>query len=164
MTWRDAEIEGPIAGRAQEAIARQEAIFRNTFVESLGVRIEEARPGFAVATAVAGPKFLHPGDYGHGGAIAGLGDTAAAWATFPALDDDHTHTTIEFKCNFLRAVVPGMRLRAEANALHAGRRTMVLDVRITDGDGKLVAAMSVTQAIVALSEGRPAQAAAREGS
>lgn len=161
MTWRDARIEGPIAGRAEEAIAKQAAIFRNTFVESLDLRIEHARPGYAVATATVGPHFLHPGEYGHGGAIAGLGDTAAAWATFPGLTADQTHTTIEFKCNFFRAVVEGMRLRAEASALHSGRKTIVLEVKITDERERLIAAMTVTQAIVPLEEGRPAQAADR---
>lgn len=158
MTWRDAGIEGPIEGFVDVAVARQQEIFRNTFVESLGVKIEEAGPGHAVATVEVGPHFLHPGGYAHGGALASLGDTAAAWATFPALGKGEVHTTIEFKANFLRSVSSGM-LRAEANAMHSGRRTMVLDVRITDERNRLVAAMVVTQAIVPLAEGRPEQGA-----
>ena len=92
MTWRDAGIEGPVEGFADQAVAHQDAIFRNTFVESLGVKILEARAGHAVAIVEVGPHFLHPGGYAHGGALASLGDTVAAWATFPALDAGDIHT------------------------------------------------------------------------
>jgi uncharacterized protein (TIGR00369 family) len=159
MTWRDAGLEGPVEGFVDRAVTQQKVIFQNTFVESLGVTIEEARAGHAVATVAVGPHFLHPGGYAHGGALASLGDTTAAWATFPALKEGEVHTTIEFKANFLRAVSSGT-LRAEANAVHTGRRTMVLDVRITDSAGKPVCMMTVTQAIVPLAEARPEQAGA----
>jgi uncharacterized protein (TIGR00369 family) len=158
MTWRDAGIEGPVEGFVEAAMKQQKEIFRDTFVEAVGVHIEEASAGHAVATAEVGPHFLHPGGFAHGGAIAALGDSCAAWATFPALDEHETHTTIEFKANFLRSVQSGT-LRAEASAIHKGRRTMVLDVRITDDRNRLVAAMIVTQAIVPLNEGRPEQGA-----
>ena len=160
MTWRDAGLEGPVEGFVDAAVANQKEIFRNTFVELVGVHIESAGPGHAVATVEVGPHFLHPGGYAHGGAIASLGDSVAAWATFPALGEGETHTTIEFKANFFRSVQSG-RLRAEANAMHKGRKTMVLDVRITDDRNRLVAAMVVTQAIVPLAEGRPEQGAER---
>ncbi len=158
MTWRDAGMEGPVEGFVETAVAKQKEIFHNTFVESIGAHIETASAGHAVATAEVGAHFLHPGGFAHGGAIAALGDTCAAWATFPALSENETHTTIEFKANFLRSVQSGT-LRAEANAIHKGRRTMVIDVRITDDRERLVAAMIVTQAIVPLNEGRPEQGA-----
>ncbi|MCA1834318.1 MAG: PaaI family thioesterase [Actinomycetota bacterium] len=157
MTWRDAGIEGPVEGLGERAVAEQQAIFRNTFVESLGVKILEAKPGYALATLDVGPHFLHPGGFAHGGALASLGDTVAAWATFPALKQGDIHTTIEFKANFLKAVSQGT-LRAEAKAAHIGRRTIVLDVRITDERGRLICMMTVTQAVVPLQEARPDQA------
>jgi 1,4-dihydroxy-2-naphthoyl-CoA hydrolase len=159
MTWRDAEIEGPVIGHVADAVARQDVIFRDTFLERLGVRILEAGPGHAVATLEIGPNARHPGGYAHGGAIASLGDTAAAWATFPALERGETHTTIEFKANFIRAMTQGS-MRAEATMMHRGRKTIVLQVRITDAADpeRLVALMTVTQAVLPLEEGRPEQA------
>jgi uncharacterized protein (TIGR00369 family) len=96
-----------------------------------------------------GPKVRHPGGFAHGGAIAGFGDTVAAWATFPALGDGEIFTTIEFKTNFISAVTEGT-LRAEATAIHQGGRTMVIEVRIMadDIEQRLVAVMIVTQAIL----------------
>lgn len=150
MTRQDYGIEGPIPDRIADAVAHQEEIFRDTFPGGLGVRILEAAPGHATGVLEVNERVRHPGGYAHGGAIAGFGDTVAAWATFPALADGEIFTTIEFKANFLSGVQHGS-LRAEANAIHRGRRTMVLDVRITtdDDERSLVAVMMVTQAIIA---------------
>lgn len=141
-------LEGPFDGSVKDAVANQEAIFRGTFPGALGVKIEEARAGYASGTLEVGPAVLHPGGFAHGGALAGFGDTIAAWATFPALTPGEIFTTIEFKANFISAVRDGT-LRAEAVALHAGGRTHVIEVKITTGEPpRLVAIMTVTQAII----------------
>ena len=139
----------PRAARVAEAIANQEAFFANSFPGMLGVKIVEAGPGHCVATLEVGSTVKHPGGYAHGGAIAGFGDTAAAWATFPTLDDGEIFTTIEFKSNFMTGVTGG-RLRAKAVAVHRGRRTMVIEVNIAtdDEERRPVAMMIVTQAIL----------------
>lgn len=163
MTDQTSGIE-PRAARVAEAIANQDAFFANSFPGMLGVRIVEAGPGHCVATLEVGSSVLHPGGYAHGGALAGFGDTAAAWATFPTLDDGEIFTTIEFKSNFITGVTGG-RLRAEAKSVHRGGRTMVLEVHVTtdDEDRRLVAMMIVTQAILKVA-GAPAGAeAAPEG-
>jgi uncharacterized protein (TIGR00369 family) len=157
MTWRDAGIEGPVKGHIDEALAKQDLIFRDTFLERFEARIESAGDGVAVALVDVGPNVVHPGGFVHGGAIASLGDSAAAWATFSLLNEDETYTTIEFKCNFLRGKTSG-RLRAEATTVHRGRKTVVLDVRVTDETSRLVAMMSVTKQVLPLGEGRPDQA------
>ena len=151
MTGKDAGIEGPHPRNLAEAIAKQDTIFANTFPGMLGVHVTEASAGHAIATLDVGPSSRHPGGYAHGGALAGFGDTTAAWATFPALGDGEAFTTIEFKANFITGVTSG-RLRAEATSVHQGRRTMVLEVRITtdDDERRPVALMLVTQAILQL--------------
>ncbi|MFA5891524.1 MAG: PaaI family thioesterase [Actinomycetota bacterium] len=149
MTREDLGVEGPVLDHLTDAIRNQEVIFRNTFPGMLGVRLTEAKPGYAAGTLEVGPSVLHPGGYAHGGALAGFGDTVAAWATFPALKANETFTTIEFKTNFISGVQGGS-LFAEATSIHRGGRTMVLDVRIVtnDQDRRLVAIMVVTQAIL----------------
>ena len=148
MTEQTGGIE-PRAARVAEAVANQKAFFANSFPGMLGVKIVDAGPGHCVATLEVGSTVKHPGGYAHGGAIAGFGDTAAAWATFPTLDDGEIFTTIEFKSNFMTGVTGG-RLRAEATAVHRGRRTMVIEVNIAtdDEERRPVAMMIVTQAIL----------------
>lgn len=149
MTRKDVGVEGPFTGHAREALEKQDLIFRDTFPGMLGVRLTHIEPGYATGTLEVGSSVRHPGGYAHGGALAGFGDTVAAWATFPSLKADETFTTIEFKTNFITGVRDG-RLFAEARSIHRGSRTMVLDVRITTDDDarKLVAMMVVTQAIL----------------
>lgn len=149
MTRADAGFEGPLPGLVDKALANQEIVFKDSFPGMLGVRIVEAGAGHAVGTLTFGPAVRHPGGYAHGGALAGFGDSVAAWATFPGLAEGESFTTIEFKANFLTGVRGG-RLRAEANAVHRGRRTMVLEVKIETDEvsPKLVALMLVTQAIL----------------
>ncbi len=146
MTRADAGLEGPTPSRFAEALQNQELIFRDTFPGMLGVKVLDVGEGYALAELEVRPQVRHPGGYAHGGAIAGFGDTVAAWATFPSLAEGQIFTTIEFKANFIAGVRDGI-LRGEGRAVHKGGRTMVIDVRIT-AEEKLVAVMIVTQAIL----------------
>jgi 1,4-dihydroxy-2-naphthoyl-CoA hydrolase len=55
---------------------------------------------------------------------------------------------IEAKTNFLAAVRHGS-VTARAELVHAGTRTIVLQVDITDDDGRLVSRTLQTQAVIA---------------
>ena len=68
----------------------------------------------------------------HGGALIGLADSA----------------TIESKTNFF-AAVRGGHVHATARALHKGRRTIVVDTDLRDDEGRLVARVTQTQAVLA---------------
>lgn len=153
MTRKDAGIEGPLPKKVELAIEHQEEIFKDSFPGTLGVRIVEVGEGRATGLLDIGPHVRHPGGYAHGGALAGFGDTVAAWATFPLLAKGEIFTTIEFKANFISGVTDG-RLRGEAVSIHKGGRTIVIEVRIftDDDEHRLVAVMLVTQAILKTKE------------
>lgn len=146
MTREDAGLEGPVAGRMADAVANQAAIFKDTFPGMLGVTISSVTEERTTGEMAVGPNVRHPGGYAHGGAIAGFGDTLAAWATMARLSDGEGFTTIEFKSNFVSGVPDGT-LTGEATVAHRGRRTIVVEVRISAA-GKLVAIMIVTQAVL----------------
>jgi len=55
--------------------------------------------------------------------------------------------TTESKTNFFAAVPKGDTARAVCMPLHRGRTTIVLETRITRGDGKLAAIVTQTQLI-----------------
>jgi 1,4-dihydroxy-2-naphthoyl-CoA hydrolase len=55
--------------------------------------------------------------------------------------------TIESKTNFFAAVPKGDTAHAVCMPLHRGRTTIVLETRITRGDGKLAAIVTQTQLI-----------------
>jgi len=74
----------------------------------------------------------------HGGAIASLIDTAAAFAVITRLDLDERVSTTDLTIHYLRPVANG-RLTATARIVRGGRRMFVLSVEVSDDDQQLVA-------------------------
>lgn len=83
----------------------------------------------------------------HGGALMALADTAGAWCAFLNVPQGSSTTTVESKTNFLRAVRSGV-VEAVARPLHVGRSFIVVDTELRDSDGKLVARVTQTQAVL----------------
>ena len=83
----------------------------------------------------------------HGGAVMAWGDTLGGMTASAALTDSQTTATIESKTNFFAAVPKGDTAHAVCMPLHRGRTTIVLETRITRGDGKLAAIVTQTQLI-----------------
>jgi uncharacterized protein (TIGR00369 family) len=84
----------------------------------------------------------------HGGALMGLADSAGGLLAFLNLPDGATGTaTIESKTNFF-AAVRGGQVHATARPLHKGKRTIVVDTDLRDDEGRLVARVTQTQAVL----------------
>ena len=77
----------------------------------------------------------------------GLGDTLGGMTATSSLPPRGRTATIESKTNFFASVPKGDRARAVCTPLHRGRTTIVLETRITRGDGKLAAIVTQTQLI-----------------
>lgn len=120
---------------------------KGTFTEVLGMRLLEVGQGFVRGELPVRDILKQPYGFLHGGAIATFADSLVATGTGRFLAPGQTMTTIEFKVNFMVPVKDGT-VRGEATALHRGRRTMVWEVRITDGDDRLVALMSTAVMIL----------------
>lgn len=82
----------------------------------------------------------------HGGALMTLADTVGAACGFLNLPDGASTTTIESKTNFIRGVDAGTAI-AVARPLHVGG-FIVIQTTITDGDERLVAQTTQTQAVL----------------
>jgi len=109
----------------------------------LNMKIEEVKDGYARLTMNIEEKHLQFLGSVHGGAIASLADSAAAWATVGSTDLKGAPLTVEMKINFLLAVESG-QLTAEARSIHKGFRISVCDVEVKDDQGRLVAKSLVT--------------------
>src|SRR5581483_2268176 len=84
----------------------------------------------------------------HGGAIMALADSTGGACAFLNLPDGAGGTsTIESKTNFLRAVRSGT-VTAVSRPLHTGRTVIVVETDVTDADGRLVAKVTQTQAVL----------------
>ncbi len=122
-----------------------------SFPGDLGIEPLEIEDTHARGRIVVDRRHLHPGGFVHGGAWTALGDTVAAWATFRSIPPGHDFTTIELKLNVFGSSLPGDEIVAVASPLHAGRTTVVIEVkieRIRDGEAKLAANLIVTQFVL----------------
>ncbi len=127
------------------------AFIGGSFPGDLGVEPLEISETHSRGRIVVDERHLHPGGIVHGGVWAALGDTVAAWVTFRNIPPHHDFTTIEMKLNAFGSGRLGDEILAEASVLHAGRSTVVAEVRIErirDGERKLAANLIVTQFVI----------------
>jgi uncharacterized protein (TIGR00369 family) len=109
----------------------------------IGFAMTEVEPGRAVFEMDAGPQHASPLGTLHGGVICDLVDGAMGVAHAAALDEGETFTTLELKINFMKPVWSG-HLRAEAKVIKAGRTIGLVEGRVTDESGSLVAFATAT--------------------
>jgi 1,4-dihydroxy-2-naphthoyl-CoA hydrolase len=84
----------------------------------------------------------------HGGALMGLADSAGGLLAFLNLPPEARGTaTIESKTNFFAPAREG-HVHGVSRALHKGKRTIVVDTELRDDDGKLLARVTQTQAVL----------------
>ena len=128
-------------------VATLEKHLAGLFPDLLGIRFREAEPERVRGSlAVRDDLCTTPGIL-HGGAIMAFADTLGAVGTVLNLKPGESTTTIESKTNFLRAVREGF-VEAVARPLHTGRTTIVVDTELRDPQGKLVARVTQTQAVL----------------
>jgi len=128
------------------------AFIGDSFPGDLGIEPLEIEDSFAKGRIVVDRRHLHPGGYVHGGVWTALGDTVAAWSTFRNIPPGHNFTTIELKLNVFSAGLLGDEIVATGKPLHAGKSTVVIEVKIErirdGGDPKLAANLIVTQFVL----------------
>jgi uncharacterized protein (TIGR00369 family) len=118
------------------------------FAAALGVEVIANRPAEVRARVEWTPERCTTAGVLHGGVIMSLADTTGATCAFQNLPDDAAGTTtIESKTNFLRAVRDGYA-EAVSRPLHAGRTVVVIETDVTDADGRPVAKVLQTQAVL----------------
>jgi uncharacterized protein (TIGR00369 family) len=109
----------------------------------IGFAMTEVEPGRAVFEMDAGPQHASPLGTMHGGVICDLVDGAMGVAHAATLEDGETFTTLELKINFMKPVWSG-HLRAEGTVIKAGRTIGLVEGRVTDESGSLVAFATAT--------------------
>lgn len=107
----------------------------------------EAGPGAVVLRGDWATEHCTAGGVLHGGYLMALADMTAAMLAYLNVPEGATTTTIEAKTNFLAAVRSGT-VTARAELVHKGRRTIVVEVDVTDDDGRRVSRTLQTQAVI----------------
>jgi uncharacterized protein (TIGR00369 family) len=115
------------------------------FARFLGIELGEMRRGEATLHLEIRDELRRNNGFTHGGVVASLADTAAAFAILTLLEPDQTTTTIDLTIHYLRPLIEG-RATAIARVVRAGRRVLVSSVDVLD-DKEALAATALTSFI-----------------
>ena len=113
----------------------------------LGIEVDSATKDEVVGRLAWRQELCTSANVMHGGALMSFADTLGAVCASLNLPEGAITTTIESKTNFFRAVTDG-EVTATSTPLHVGRRTIVVQTRIERADGKPVALVTQTQAVI----------------
>jgi uncharacterized protein (TIGR00369 family) len=118
------------------------------YAATLGIELLAASTEEVRARVAWEDRLTTAGGLLHGGVLMGLADAVGAYCAFLNLPEGSTTTaTIESKTNFFAAVRSGT-VEARARPLHRGRRTIVVETDLLAEDGKHVARVTQTQAVL----------------
>jgi acyl-CoA thioesterase len=108
------------------------------FAELIGAERTAMHEGRACFELTVGPQHMNPHGVVHGGVVYALVDYAMGGAMVSRLIRGERCATLEIKINYVAPAVTGT-LSCDARLLDRSRRIAVLEARITDGDGRLIA-------------------------
>lgn len=113
------------------------------FASLVGIELESVGPGVASMTLEVRDVLRQNNGVVHGGAIATLIDSVAAFAVIPLLADDETATTVDLSVTYIRPLLSGTAT-ATARVLREGSRIIALTAEVLDDTGKIAASALTT--------------------
>jgi uncharacterized protein (TIGR00369 family) len=118
------------------------------FAKLIGARLVTAAPEEVRGQLDWAPDRCTTASILHGGALMAFADTLGAICAFLNVRPGEGTSTIESKTNFFRAVRSGT-VEAVSRPLHVGRTTIVVQTDLLDDQGRRVAQVTQTQAVLA---------------
>jgi uncharacterized protein (TIGR00369 family) len=116
----------------------QEAFRAVPFAHLLGIELGEMKRGAATLHLEVRDDLRQNNGVIHGGVVASLADTAAAFAILTLLKPTETTTTIDLTIHYLRPLLRG-RVTAKARVVRAGRRVLVISIDVFNEDESFAA-------------------------
>jgi uncharacterized protein (TIGR00369 family) len=108
-----------------------------------------AEEGVCRFDAWPGPQHVNPIGVVHGGFAATVLDAACWTAVMTTNAAGETHTTLDLKVNYVRAITPETGVvQCEGRVVNRGGRIALAEAKMTDKDGKLLAHATSTLMII----------------
>ncbi|WP_347549179.1 hotdog fold thioesterase [Pseudalkalibacillus hwajinpoensis] len=121
--------------------------FANTMLEALGIKAITLTPEKVVLEMPVGPSTHQPLGFLHGGASVALAESAASiGGTLNLNTENEAAFGMEINANHLRSKKDGI-VRAIAEPIHIGKRTMVWEINIVDEEEQLICISRCTLAV-----------------
>ncbi len=117
-------------------------------MEAMGIVVTEAERGRVVMEAVPQRHHLNLGGIVHGGFLATILDAATGFALHTTLPAQSTAPHVAVAYQFLRAGLPGVRMRCEATVLRTGTRLGHVRAELSDENGRQLSTAETTHAVL----------------
>jgi uncharacterized protein (TIGR00369 family) len=117
----------------------------------LDLTIDELGPDYAIMSMPLRAEALNGSGNLHGGAVATLIDVTAGTAAARSERYDpaeHTLVTADLHVRYLRTP-HGEAVSARAEVIQAGKQLIILECKVTDSEGRLIAAADFSMMVVA---------------
>jgi len=124
-----------------------------TMLDTIGVEPLGIEPGRCVAALDHKPHLSIGSGVFHAGTIVTLADSCATYAALTVTDPEATMDAsrfplaVQISVSLVRITDHG-RVTAEARVVHGGRTTQVVETRVTDEQGRLMATVTTTHIVV----------------
>ena len=114
---------------------RVQEIFRgDRLIQDFGMKLLEAREGYAKVSVTVEERFLNAHNIAHGVLLFAAADAAFALSVNAVADS----LSIQWSLNVIRAAMPGETVIGESRIIHKGRKVMVCELTVTAGDGRML--------------------------
>jgi len=104
-------------------------------IQNFGMKLLEAREGYARVSVKVEERFLNAHNIGHGVLLFAVADVAFALSVNSMTDA----VSVQWSLNVIRAAMPGEEVIGESRVFHRGRQLMVCELTVTAGDGRVLA-------------------------
>ncbi len=103
-------------------------------IQDFGMTLLEAREGYAKVSVPVQERFLNAHGIGHGTLLFAVADAAFALSVNAAVDS----VGVQWSLNVFRAARPGEQVVGESRVIHKGRQSMVCELTVAAGDGRVL--------------------------
>src|SRR5512134_17892 len=103
-------------------------------IQDFGMTLVEAREGYAKVSVPVRERFLNAHGIGHGVLLFAAADAAFALSVNAEVDA----VGVQWSLNVFRAAKPGETVVGESRVIHKGRQSMVCELVVTAGDGRVL--------------------------
>jgi len=120
----------------------------HTVFKALGILVDKISADETIVSLTIDERHLQHVGIVHGGVYVLLAESAASIAAACTLEDPtHRVVALEINANHVSSSHQGL-LSARSKCLHKGRRTLVYEARVEDGDNKLISIARCTLMVI----------------
>ena len=125
----------------------------HTVFKALGIEVSKVDADETIVALTIDERHLQHVGLVHGGVYVLLAESAASIAAACTLTDPTHHVVaLEINANHVRSSRAGA-LIARSKSVHKGRQTLVYEVRVEDGDNRLVSIARCTLMVITQASG-----------